>query len=101
MTTNQIKIYPYTIGKGALYPLNSRDQYECANSEITRGLTAAPYTLEACFDAFPQIRSISHSLGITGTNSLWKGPSGGVRPSGSLVIRDLLTGITGSECEQI
>jgi hypothetical protein len=101
MTTKQIKVYPYTVGKGAIYPLSSRSEYECANSEITRGLTGSPANLEACFSSFPQIQSIAYSLGITSSNSLWRGPSGAGAPSGTLVIRDLLAGLTGPECDEI
>ena len=99
-TTNQIKIYPYTISKSALTPVTSRDAYECANSEITRGLTASPNSLQGCFDSFPAIKTIAQGLGVLPSN-LWLGSTGSVPKKGTLVIRDLLTGITGGECEGI
>ena len=98
--TNQIKIYPYTIAKNALTPVTSRDSYDCANSEITRGLTGSPSTLQSCFDSFPAIKTIAEGLNVLPSN-LWMGSTGTVPPKGTLVLRDLLTGLTGGECEGI
>ena len=99
---NQIKIYPYTKAKNALFPLASRDQYECANAYITRGVTSTPSTIEECFKSFPSVKSIGDAIGITGSQSLWLGPAS---PSTTEVragqLIDLLTGITSAECSQI
>lgn len=101
-TQNQIKIYPYTKAKSALFPLASRDQYECANAYITRGITSTPSNLEACFDSFPTVKEVGKRLGITGSKSLWLGP----QPSNETTVGegkliDLLTGVTSAECLQI
>jgi hypothetical protein len=98
--TNQIKIYPYTIAKHAITPVTSRDSYECANSEITRGLTSSPDSLQGCFDSFPAIKKIAEGLDVLPSN-LWTGSTGSVPPKGILVIRDLLTGLTGGECDGV
>lgn len=99
---NQIKIYPYTKAKSALFPLSSRDQYECANAYITRGITGTPSSLENCFDSFPSIKKVAEALGITGSKNLWLGPpsrSENEVKSGQLI--DLLTGVTSAECTEI
>jgi hypothetical protein len=83
-----------------LTPVSSRHSYECANSEITRGLTGSPGSLQNCFDSFPAVKEIAKQLGVDSTN-VWKGPTGDVPAKGTLVIRDLLTGITGGECDEI
>jgi hypothetical protein len=98
--TNQIKVFPYTLAKSALTPINSRQSYECANSEITRGLAQAPASLQNCFNSFPAIQNIATQLGVNST-TIWRGPTADVPPIGTLVIRDLLTGITGGECDEI
>lgn len=98
--TNQIKVFPYTIAKSALTPINSRQSYECANSEITRGLTGSPASLQDCYNSFPAVATIGAALGISPSN-LWYGSTGTPAPKGSLVIRDLLTGITGGECDEV
>lgn len=102
--TNQIKILPASIIKTALTPVNSRDHYECANSALTRGVTATPESLEQCFDMFPNIKTISEAIGITSSKSIWLNPKdvpAGHSPTGNIVTRDLLTGITGNECDEI
>jgi len=98
--TNQIKIFPYTIAKNALTPVNSRHSYECANSEITRGLIQSPASLQECFNSFPAIQNIAAQLGVN-SSTIWRGPTEDVPARGTLVIRDLLTGITGGECDEI
>ena len=97
---NQIIVFPYTVAKSALTPVNSRHSYECANSEITRGLTQSPASLQDCFTSFPAIQTIATQLGVDSAN-IWRGPTGDPAPRGTLVIRDLLTGVTGGECDEI
>ena len=36
----------------------ARDEYVCANAQITQGLTATPSSLEECFSKFPKISEI-------------------------------------------
>jgi len=95
---NQIKTYPYTKAKNALIPFTSRE-YECANAFITRGATTAPNSFKECMDRFPKIKQIAEGIGITGAP--WSGPSKLDDPNLTKVFKDLLTGITSGECEQI
>lgn len=102
--SNQIKIYSHTISKNTKAPFGSRSYYECANAEITRGVTSAPETLEKCFQAFPQIQEIASSLGVESSN-LWNG-AGTIdnteQPNpDDIQLKDLLTGVNSAECEQI
>lgn len=82
--------------------LSSKDSYGCANAQITRGFTAAPYTLQECFDKFPNVKEIAESMGVT-PGGYWVGPKSLTGPSGSTGFKyyDLLTGITSQECEKI
>jgi len=64
MTTRQIKTYGTNYGQEALYGLNSRDVYICANSSITRGVTGIPDTLDECFDRFSEIKKTATFLGF-------------------------------------
>jgi len=79
MTTNQIKTYGTNYGQEALYGLNSRDVYVCANSSITRGVTSIPDTLDNCFDRFSGIKDVATYLGFIKGNC---GSSGGSGTSG-------------------
>lgn len=100
--SNQIKIYSNTISKNTRAPFGSRSYYECANAEITRGVTSAPENLEKCFQAFPQIETIATSLGVNASN-LWNGAGtiDNTEPPNPDDIKDLLTGVNSAECEQI
>jgi len=48
----------------------NRDVYTCANPKITTGQVEAPYTLEECYDLFPEIKKIALALGVGNTYSL-------------------------------
>jgi hypothetical protein len=75
MTTRQIKTYGTNYGQEALYGLNSRDAYICANSTITRGVCGPPTSLENCFDTYSSIKVIAEQLGFL--NSGASGSCGG------------------------
>ncbi len=77
MATNQIKTYGTNYSQEALYGLNSRDTYICANSSITRGVTGIPNTLDECFDRFTGIKDIATYLGFLSGVSGSSGASGG------------------------
>lgn len=76
--------------KRALYGLNSREIYKCANSSLTRGLTYEPITLKDCFDRFPSVRAIAQNIGfITGIC----GPTGAATGTAGFTYQyDLWTG---------
>lgn len=99
MSSRQIKTLPATKYQQADGVLNSREIYECANADITRGFTAAPSSLEECLVRFPQIQTIWKEFGVghdTFYGATFSGPAGGIG-----VIKDLYTGITSEECKQI
>lgn len=88
-------------------PLSSHPSYTCANREITRGVTKAPYSLHECYMRFPNIRKIGEAMGVCAglfvdglyrPSNYWRGPTG---ISGSTGFYDLLLGITSTECEKI
>jgi hypothetical protein len=79
MATNQIKTYGTNYSQEALYGLNSRDTYICANSSITRGVTGIPNTLDECFDRFTGIKDIATYLGFLNGVSGSSGASGGTK----------------------
>ena len=62
---------------GAHLPFNSKDAYQCANYQITRGLTSSPPSLQNCFERFPNIKMMAEHLGFTGSGSYWSGPGTG------------------------
>ena len=82
-SSNQVKTYGTNDAKSALYGVNSKDTYVCANSSITRGLCGAPSSFNECFDRFESVRTIATNLGFLkgscGGNTyqydLWTGAS--------------------------
>lgn len=105
--TNQIITVGATEINLANNPLSSQPSYTCANREITRGVTKAPYTLHECYMRFPKIRMMGEAMGVCAGKILdndyypskyWRGPTG---ISGGEIFYDLLLGITSSECEKI
>ena len=70
----QIKIIGSNKVKRPLYPLVSSNEYVCANAQITKGYTAAPDSLEYCFEKFPKVKQVAEIMGITSSDSLWTGP---------------------------
>jgi hypothetical protein len=87
----------------ALTTLSSKHSYMCANAQITRGFTHAPYTIEDCLGRFPQIKEVAKSLGVSGGASFWIAPDAifGSTGSTAFAFYDLLTGITSQECLKI
>lgn len=68
MSTKQITVYGTTEAKIAFGGPNSKGAYTCANSSVTRGITAAPSTYQECFEKFPSVKKIAQGLGfITGS----------------------------------
>ena len=112
--SNQVKTYGTNDAKSALYGVNSKDTYVCANSSITRGLVGAPSSFEECFNQFESVKGIATSLGFLkgvcggacgGTAyqyDLWSGAS---MPSMSIedFFRplDLYLDESSYECEQV
>jgi hypothetical protein len=76
----------------------ARDEYVCANAQITQGLTATPASLEECFSKFPGISAIAAAVGVTGSSSLWYFPgfSGGIN-----YPTDIYLGTASNECQGI
>lgn len=105
--TNQIITYGTNDPHYALYPVNGRPFYECANSFITRGMTAAPNSIQECLTNYPEIKQIADAVGFT-TGDLWQGNTS--CPPAMPVIGDD-TSVTGSfnllldkasaECQEI
>jgi hypothetical protein len=83
--SKQIVTYATNESREAYYSVNSKDGYECANAQITRGTTLAPNTLDECFKKFPGVLDIATAVGffvnIEGSSgssgssgyTLWKG----------------------------
>lgn len=81
--------------------LSSKHSYTCANAQITRGFTHAPYTIGECLERFPNIKTIANSIGVCAGN-YWRAPKKLSGMSGSpSAFYDLLTGITSDECDKI
>lgn len=99
MAAKQIKTLGANIYQQADGVLNSRDSYECANADITRGFTSAPESVEECLSKFSQIQQIWNEFGLTFTT--FYGPTLSGPTGGTGVIKDLYTGITSEECKQI
>lgn len=97
MNTGQKKVFGTNNSSNAFFSANSKTEYVCANSSITRGVTTAPFTLDECFTRFPYIKNIANYLGITydsgicgatlynfikgpsgPTYAFWTGPTGGL-----------------------
>lgn len=81
----------------------SKDEYQCANAQITMGLTGAPSSLNDCFERFPGVKSIAEAIGVTVQNNLFSFPGNcfGTRPFAAPY--DLYLGMTGAsdECLKI
>lgn len=88
MDSGQLKIIGSNIIKHAVLPFSSQYEYVCSNTDITRGMTTAPYTISECFSRFPSIKAIANLMGFTGGYSipgvtgttfynLWTGPGTG------------------------
>lgn len=89
-------------------PLSSKHSYMCANREITRGVTKAPYTIQECYIRFPNIRMMGEAMGVCAgvyndnvykPSNYWYGPTGSI--AGLTGFYDLLLGVTSSECEKV
>lgn len=50
--------------QGAIYPVLSKNSYECANAHITRGAVMTPWTLDECLSSFPGILEIAKAIGF-------------------------------------
>ena len=99
--TKQIVIYGTNDSYESLTPLNSRPAYECANAKITRGITNAPISIEACLASFPEVKKIADAIGFSAAN-IWYGNTacpGGV--CGSTGPLNLLLDTNSLECQNI
>jgi hypothetical protein len=99
--TNQIVIHGSNDSYDAITPISSRPIYECANAKITRGVTSAPASIEACLASFPEVKKIADAIGFTASN-IWygntacpEGISGGTGPFNLLLDTNSL------ECQNI
>lgn len=107
MSTKQIVTYPSNYTQDALYPLASRQSYICANAFITRGVSAAPATLDECFQNFSGIKGLATELGFLSsgecgsTYSLWTGPTGSVSSIVEGTPFDVYLDESSSECKKI
>lgn len=67
MSTKQIETYASNSPQQSIFGPGSRDVYQCANSSITRGISAPPETLNQCFDEYYSVLKIAQGLGfVTG-----------------------------------
>jgi hypothetical protein len=67
--------------------LSNRNEYICANSQITTGKQNAPSDLEECYERYPELKEIAMALGVGTTYSLpasfgLSGSTSGVIPCG-------------------
>jgi hypothetical protein len=79
MSSKQIITYGTNSSNEALYSVNSKGAYECANAKITRGYTSAPAGIDECFERFPEVKDIATAIGFYNDPS---GISGSCGPSG-------------------
>jgi hypothetical protein len=70
---SQIKTIGATKTSVAINTISSKESYDCANAQITRGLTGQPSTLAECKDNYPNIATIATALGVDMDNP-WSGP---------------------------
>ena len=73
--TRQIVIYGTNDSYESMTPVNSRGVYECANAKITRGVTSAPVSIEACLASFPEVKQIADAIGFSAAE-IWYGNTG-------------------------
>ena len=79
----------------------ARDEYLCANAQITQGVTSTPSSLEECFTRFPGISAIAAAVGVTGSKSLWSFPGVTYGPQGITYPTDIYLGTASNECKEI
>jgi hypothetical protein len=78
--SNQIVIRGSNEIKNAFYSVTSRDTYDCANGAITQGNSAAPISLDSCFQQYPEILKIAKAIGFyTGISGSSGGNGGGAQ----------------------
>ena len=78
----------------------ARDEYVCANAQITQGITSTPSSLDDCLTRFPKIATIAEAVGITGSASLWSFP-GMCGSAGLTPPFDIYLGTASNECMKI
>ena len=78
----------------------ARDEYVCANAQITQGITSTPSSLDDCLTRFPKIATIAEAVGITGSSSLWSFP-GMCGSAGLTPPFDIYLGTASNECMKI
>lgn len=99
--TRQIVIYGTNDSYESMTPVNSRGVYECANAKITRGVTSAPVSIEACLASFPEVKQIADAIGFSAAE-IWYGNTG--CPGGLSGISgpfNLLLDTNSLECQEI
>lgn len=79
----------------------SKDEYVCANAQITQGITGAPSSLNECLSRFPGISFIAESLGITSQDSLFSFPGNCFGQNGLTYPIDLYLIDASNECKGI
>lgn len=103
-TINQYIVWGTNSPQQALFPVNAKSFYECANAQITQGLTTAPLGINDCLERFPEVKKITDAIGFSSAN-LWQGgtacpyeDSTGCGASGPI---NLLLGSNSQECLEI
>lgn len=96
---SQIKTVGSTQINRAISTVSSKESYDCANAEITRGITSAPTGLSQCAERFPNIAQIAQQLGVN-MSAPFTGPS---QLQSLPQIRDTLLGNDSNltECNKI
>jgi len=86
----------------ALMPFSSKEEYTCANAQITRGFTSSPPTLQNCFDRFPSIKATAAALGVSSGN-IWAGPGTGTGGNvvGQPKLVDVFLSNSSNECIEV
>lgn len=96
---SQIKTIGATKTSLAMNTVSSKETYDCANAQITRGLTGQPSTLAECKDNYPNIAEIASALGVCMSSPLVLPPI----PNSLPTIHDTLLGndVDLKECIEI
>ena len=96
-----IKTLGLTDLKNILRPLASKDNYTCTNVKISRGVCAAPKSIEECLQKYPTVNSLAIALGITGSKSITWNPSGATYISGNTAANDLFLEKASPEMQKV
>lgn len=96
-----IKTLGLTNLKSILRPLASKDNYTCTNVLVSKGVCAAPASLEECFQRHPSVNALAYALGITGSKSLTWSTPGATYQFGDTAANDLFLEKTSPEMQKV